>query len=146
MFVLKGISSPKFPENKPAVLILANKVLNNSVADPFYKYRVTFFLYDMGFKTEAYSAASNLFNSDPTNPDFLRGRVFYEESVGNLANVISTRKQIALVDPWNAENYLQLLKLYKSTGDIENANAMKVKILSFAAKTDIAKSALEILG
>ncbi len=146
MFVLKGISSPTFPENKPAVLNLANQVLDNPVADPFYKYRVTFFLYDMGFKTEAYTAASNIFDSDPINPDFLRGRVFYEESVGNVANVISTRKQIALVDPWNAENYLQLLKLYKSTGDIENANAMKEKIISFAAKTDIAKSALEILG
>jgi len=146
MFVLKGISSPSFPENKPAVLKFANEVLSNPISDPFYKYRVTFHLYDMGFKEEAYQAASNIFDTDPINPDFLRGKVFFEESFGNVATIISTRKQIALIDPWNAENYFQLLKLYKSNGDIENANAMKDKILSFAAETDVAKSAVEILG
>ena len=146
MFVLKGISSPSFPENKPAVLKFANEVLSNPIADPFYKYRVTFHLYDMGFKAEAYQAASKLFDNDPINPDFLRGKVFFEESFGNVATIISTRKQIALIDPWNAENYFQLLKLYKLSGDIENANAMKDKILSFAAETAVAKSAVEILG
>jgi hypothetical protein len=100
----------------------------------------------MGFKKEAYQAASNIFDTDPINPDFLRGKVFFEESFGNVATIISTRKQIALIDPWNAENYFQLLKLYKLSGDIENANAMKDKILSFAAETDFGKSALEILG
>ena len=146
MFVLKGISSPSFPENKPAVLKFANEVLSNPIADPFYKYRVTFHLYDMGFTAEAYQAASNVFDTDPINPDFLRGKVFFEESLGNVATVISTRKQIALIDPWNAENYFQLLKLYKLNGDMENANAMKDKILSFAAETNVAKSAIEILG
>jgi tetratricopeptide (TPR) repeat protein len=146
MFVLKGISSPSLPANKPAVLKFANEVLSNRIADPFYKYRVTFHLYDMGFKEEAYQAASNIFDTDPINPDFLRGKVFFEESLGNVATVISTRKQIALIDPWNAENYFQLLKLYKLNGDIENANAMKDKILSFAAETNVAKSAIEILG
>ena len=146
MFVLKGISSPSFPENKPAVLKFTNEVLSNPIADPFYKYRATFHLYDMGFKAEAYQAASKLFDNDPINPDFLRGKVFYEESFGNVATIISTRKQIALIDPWNADNYFQLLKLYKLNGDIENANAMKDKILSFAAETAVAKSAVEILG
>ena len=146
MFVLKGISSPSFPENKSAVLKFANEVISNPIADQFYKYRATFHLYDMGFKAEAYQAASKLFDDDPINPDFLRGKVFYEESFGNVATIISTRKQIALIDPWNADNYFQLLKLYKSNGDIENANAMKDKILSFAAETAVAKSAVEILG
>ena len=146
MFVLKGISNPSFPENKPAVLKFTNEVLSNPIADPFYKYRATFYLYDMGFKAEAYQAASKLFDNDPINPDFLRGKVFFEESFGNVATIISTRKQIALIDPWNAENYFQLLKLYKLNGDIENANAMKDKILSFAAETAVAKSAVEILG
>lgn len=146
MFVLKGISSPSFPENKSAVLKFANEVISNPIADQFYKYRATFHLYDMGFKAEAYQAASKLFDDDPINPDFLRGKVFYEESFGNVATVISTRKEIALIDPWNAENYFQLLKLYKLNGDIENANAMKDKILSFAAETAVAKSVVEILG
>lgn len=146
MFVLKSISNPTTSENKPAVQNFANAVLSNPVADPFYKYRATIFLHDMGFKAEAYTAASKLFGTDLGNPDFIRGKVFFEESQGNKAKVISARKQISLVDPWNAENYLQLLKLYKSNGDIENAIAMRDKIFSFAAKTDIAKSAAEILG
>ena len=50
------------------------------------------------------------------------------------------------MDPWNADNYLQLLKLYKSAGDTDGVEAMRTKILSFAANTDVAKSALEVIG
>jgi two-component SAPR family response regulator len=72
--------------------------------------------------------------------------IFLEESRNNLKNVISLREKISTIDPWNADNYLQLLKLYKAAGDTVGVEAMRAKIFSFAAKTDIAKLALEIIG
>ena len=72
--------------------------------------------------------------------------IFLEGSRNNFENVISLRKKISIVDPWNADNYLQLLKLYKSAGDTDGVEAMRTKILSFAANTDVAKSALEVIG
>lgn len=146
MYVLKGISNPAFPENKPAVQMYVDKVLSNSTADPFYKYRSAFFLYDMGYQEKAYLTVSSSLASDPTNPEFLKGMIFLEESKNNIENVILLRERISTLDPWNADNYLQLLKLYKASGDTVGVEAMRAKIFSFAANTDIAKSALEIIG
>jgi DNA-binding SARP family transcriptional activator len=84
--------------------------------------------------------------ADPTNLEFLTGMIFLEESKNNIENVISLRNRIAALDPCNAGNYLQLLKLYKASGDLVNAEGMKNKILSFATGTDIAKTASEIIG
>ena len=146
LFILKGISNPAFPENKQPVLLYVNKVLDSPVVDPFYKYRSAFFLYDMGYRDESYKVFSDLLVSDPKNPDFLRGKVFIEESRNNITGVISAREQISIVDPWNADNYLQLLKLYKNNGDLNKATMMKNKILSFAPGTEVSKAAIEILG
>jgi tetratricopeptide (TPR) repeat protein len=123
-----------------------NQVWSNSIADPFYKYRSAFYLYDMGYREEAYTHVSKILAADPTNLDFLRGMIFLEESKNNIENLLSLRNRISILDPWNADNYLQLLKLYKVTGDMTGMEAMRAKIFSFAGKTEVAKSALEIIG
>jgi len=146
LFILKGISSPTFPENKEPVLQYVNKVLNTPLVDPFYKYRCAFFLYDMGYKDESYKVFSDLLVLDPINPDFLRGKVFIEETRNNLAGVILAREQISKVDPWNAENYLQLINLYKLNNELGKAEEMKEKINSFAPGTEIANRATELLS
>jgi O-antigen ligase len=146
LFILKSISNPAFPENKQPVLQYVNKVLDSQLVDPFYKYRSAFFLYDMGYKEKSYKVFSDLIENDPINPDFLRGKVFIEESRNNLKEVISTREQISKVDPWNADNYLQLMKLYIANNDLPKAMEIQEKILNFASGTQIAKTAKEILG
>ena len=146
LFILKSIANPAFPENKQPVLQYVNKVLDSPMVDPFYKYRSAFFLYDMGYKEESYKVFSDLIEKDPINPDFLRGKVFIEESRNNFKEVISTREQISKVDPWNADNYLQLIKLYIANNDLPKAIEMQEKILNFASGTQIAKTAKEILG
>jgi O-antigen ligase len=146
LYILKAISNPAFPENQQPVLQYVNKVLDAPLVDPFYKYRSAFFLYDMGYKDESYKVFSDLLILDPNNPDFLRGKVFIEESRNNLAGVISAREQISRVDPWNAENYLELIKLYKLNNDLSKAAIIEEKILSFASGTEIAKKAREMLS
>jgi DNA-binding SARP family transcriptional activator len=61
----------------------------------------------------------------------------------NLKMAITYREKLASIDPWNGKNYLQLMFLYKSSGDIENATLAKDRILSFAPETNEAKIALE---
>lgn len=146
LFILKGISSPTFPENKELVLQYVNKVLNTPLVDPFYEYRCAFFLYDMGYKDESYKVYSDLLVLDPINPNFLKGKVFIEETRNNLAGVIIAREQISKVDPWNAENYLQLINLYKLNNELGKAEEMKEKINSFASGTEIANRAIELLS
>jgi len=146
MLFLKSVSNPAYPENKSTAQMFLNRILDNPTSDPFYKYRASFFAYDMGYRDEAYILVAKLLADDPTNLEYLQGMVFLEESKNDISKLIEIRKRIAAVDPWNAENYLQLLKLYKATGDTISMEAMKVKIFSFAAGTDIAKTAEEIIG
>ena len=146
LFFLKGITVPSSPQNKQPVLDYVNKVVNNPFSDPFYKYRAAYFLLDMGYTDEAYKIVSNLHVYDPKNPDYLKGLAYFEDLSKNIPNLISIRNEIAKGDPWNADNYLKLLVLYKDSGDLVKATAMKNKILSFAGNTDIAKTASEALG
>ena len=146
LFFLKGITVPSSPQNKQPVLDYVNKVNNNLFSDPFYKYRTAYFLLDMGYTDEAYSIFLSSHKHDPRNPYYLQGLVNFEEFKQNTQNAISYRNKISNIDPWNADNYLKLLVLYKNSGDLVNANTMKNKILSFAPNTDIAKVASEALG
>jgi O-antigen ligase len=146
LFFLKGITVPSSPQNKQPVLDYVNKVVNNPLADPFYKYRAAYFLLDMGYTDEAYNIVLSSHKFDPRNPDYLQGLANFEESKQSIQNAISVRNKISHNDPWNADNYLKLLVLYKNSGDLVNANDMKNKILNFAPNTDIAKAAVEALG
>jgi tetratricopeptide (TPR) repeat protein len=145
LYVLRGITVPSAPQNKQAVLDYVNKLNNNPLSDPFYKYRTAFFLLDMGYTDEAYNTVLSSHKYDPRNPDYLQGLAYFEESKQNIQNAISIRNKISSTDPWNADNYLKLLLLYKQSGDLINSNAMKNKILSFAPNTEISKAALEAL-
>jgi hypothetical protein len=146
LFFLSRISTPSAPQNKEKVLEYANKMLDNPFSDPFYKYRTAFFLFDMGYTDKSYEIVSNLHTYDPKNIDYLQGLAYFEEIRKNFPNAISIRNEISKSDPWNADNYLKLLVLYKDSGDLVKATSMKNKILSFAPNTDIAKTASEALG
>ena len=145
MFLLKAYANPAYPENRPKVQILFNRIYDNPAIDPFYKYRASCFAYDMGYQDEAYLSISKSLASDPINPEFLNGMVLLERSRNNVTNEILLRNRIAASDPWNTANYLELLKIYKNSGDLVKAEAMKAKIFSFASGTDIAKTAEEII-
>jgi len=146
LFFLKGIAVPSSPQSREPGRDYVNKVINNPLSDPFYKYRAAYFLLDMGYADEAYNIVLSSHKLDPRNPDYLQGLANFEESKQNVQNAVSARNKISNIDPWNADNYLKLLFLYKNSGDLVNANEMKNRILNFAPNTDIAKAALEALG
>ena len=54
-----------------------------------------------------------------------------------IESEIRLREKIIELDPWDATNYLQLLKLYKGVGELSSANLMLAKINSFASGSDI---------
>jgi hypothetical protein len=124
----------------------ANKVFNNKFADPFYKLQSANSIYIMGYKSEASLEVKKLLQEDHRNLDCLRVTAFLEESDNKISEAISTRTNIAKYDPWNAQNYFELAKLYKLSGDLTKVEEMRDKILSFAPNTEIAKNAIEILA
>ncbi len=146
LFFTTVVAVPGIPENKEKVSEYANKVLDSKFVDPYYKFRVAVLLLNMNFQNEAFKIISNLQQEDPRNLDFLLGLVYLEELKGNTSEVIALREKFSRLDPWNAENYFQLLTLYKNAGDLLKAGEMKEKIISFAPNSELAKTASEMLG
>ena len=63
------------------------------------------------------------------------------ETIGQYTNAINLRIKITSFDPYNAKNYLQLLKLYKQVGDLQNAIKMREKIITLAPNSETANLA-----
>jgi hypothetical protein len=81
--------------------------------------------------------------SNPRNLYALDAVALLSREIKDPVAEIQARKSIQKLDPWNGKNYLQLMILYKSAGDVTNAQLMLDKILSFAPDTIEAKTAIE---
>lgn len=146
LYFASVVAVPSIPQNKDKVAQYSKIVLNSYFVDPTYEYRSAVLLSNMGDKEKAFEIMSNLQKEDPRNLDYLLGLVYFEELRGNISGVIVLREKISKADPWNAENYFQLLTLYKNAGDLLKAGEMKEKILSFAPNSELAKTASEMLS
>jgi len=146
VLVVKSLANPAISENRNRVFDYASKVLTNPLADPSYKLQVSLVMADMGYKEEAFIQIRNLSSGDPRNLDFLRALIFFESENQNVENLIALRNSVSKYDPWNAQNYLELCKLYKFSGDLVKAKEVQEKINSFAPNSDQAKDAIKELA
>ena len=136
-FLAKFYADISIPDNAKTVYTYSKDVINNPIADPYYKLLVSLYIADMGYTQEAYVSLIALNKKDPRNLDVLRVLAEYEKSNYDVSKEIKYRNQIADLDPWNAVNYFDLGKLYKQQGDVINALRMREKILSFASNTTV---------
>jgi tetratricopeptide (TPR) repeat protein len=128
-------------ESKSALYEYANKTLDTRLLEPGYKITSGNYLAASGFTNEGLDVLKEVVLSDPRNLDALTALAEFNQQLGNLDEVNKYRLQMAKYDPFNAANYLQLGRNYKSLGDIAKMNEMLVKIMSFAPETEEAKQA-----
>jgi len=119
-------------------------VLNSFFVDPNYKLQVSYTLFDLGDQSGAVKIIKDVVNEFPRNIYAVKALGVLQSNF-QLEEAIEARNKLSLLDPWNADNYLQLLYMYKRSGDLVNAQLMRDKILSFAPGTVQAKSAIEEL-
>jgi O-antigen ligase len=122
------------------------KALNTPLNDPTYKLVAASQLLQSGFVSEGLREVDKIYEENPRNLDTLNLLALTFEQLNNTAKAIEFREKIVLLDPWNAENYLALGKIYKNQGDLTKSNAMLAKILSFASINPIGSQAKEELG
>ena len=141
MFETRMRFNPTVAESKNALYEYANKTLNTRLLEPVYKITSGNYLAASGFTTEGLNVLKEVVLNDPRNLDALTSLAEFNQQLGNLDEVNKYRLQMAKYDPFNAANYLQLGRNYKSLGDIAKMNEMLVKIMSFAPETEEAKQA-----
>ena len=120
-------------------------VLELPFSDPTYQVQLAYFLFDTGDQKRAIEVVNRVVEEFPRNLTAIESLAIMYGILNEPQNAIYWREKFARLDPWNGENYLQLLRLYKSLGDSESAQRMYNIILSFAPSSNEAKSALEEL-
>lgn len=138
-YLLKSLNNAQPKEYVNQIIVVNGKLVSNPIIDPYYKFQAALALVDNQLLPEASSQINKLSESDPRNLEYLRWRAVYSVEMNNMVDAIQIRNQIALLDPWNAQNYFELGVLYKKTGNIQKMQEMKYKILSFASLNDLAE-------
>lgn len=115
----------------------AQKVIDNPLAEPFYKFKVGLTLFDFGFTKESLTLLDQLLEQDPTNLIYLNAKAYYQEGYNDIPGAIKTRELIEDNDPWNADNFFVLGLLHAKSGNSERATYYKSKVLDIAENTEI---------
>jgi len=115
--------------------------INTPLNDPTYKLTAAMNLVQSGFVEEGLTEVLKIHSENPRNLDALLVLARTYEQTNIIPEAIIYREKISQIDPWNADNFLSLGKLYKAQGDSLKTKAMLDKILSFAADKEVAEQA-----
>jgi O-antigen ligase len=110
------------------ILNHAQGVFKNPLSDPNYRLDCALAMIDAGFTDEGISEINKLEKAYPRNEYVITALSELSEQQSDLPAAIDYRVKLAIIDPYNAKNYLRLLVLYKGIGDLGQANVMQAKI------------------
>lgn len=111
---------------------LQYKAINSPLIDPGYALNCAIALVQSGFPDEGLKVAKKIYDKDPRNLDALNGLALISEELNQIPEAIDYRLKMAVLDPWNAVNYLELGRYYKKQGKTNESLATLDKILSFS--------------
>jgi O-antigen ligase len=115
-----------------------NLVINDPLAQPYYKIEAADMFFMLGNTQAAITAAEKVLRQDPINPTYIGVLATMFEASSRFNEAIDQRIELSKYDPNNAKNYLQLIKLYKQVGDVTNATQMLNKIVSLTPSSEVA--------
>jgi tetratricopeptide (TPR) repeat protein len=145
MFDTRTRYNPSIEANRAPLHEYALKTINSTLVEPNYKMMSASYLITTGFTDEGFSELEKVNKLDPRNLDCLLLLADFSEQLGRTQEAINYRESIVKLDPWNASNYYKLGIYYKSQGDLSKMQAMREKVLSFAANTEVGKSSAQDL-
>ena len=120
---------------------------HSKLAHPTYQFSVALSLVNIGKLSGSNVRINNLSNSDPRNLDYLKWFTKYKDGISkNYSESIRIRSLIAVFDPWDPLNYLEMGMMYRKNSNLAGMDTILEKILSFAPGDDIARVAKQELA
>jgi O-antigen ligase len=135
-FKAMGNFDLKDQNNLVLVKNLQLQAISTPLIDPNYSLRCSYVLIQSGYVEDGLTLLREINKSDPRNTDALIALAETHEAYSQIPEAIVYREQLALLDPWNAVNYLKLGQNYKLQGDQIKSKLMLDKILSFATGSE----------
>jgi O-antigen ligase len=139
------IQSPTDPAGKDVYRTIAKKTFYQPLLNPNYKANIALTMAKNGYGPEAITYFKETIKDDPRNTNSYSLLALVYENLKNPKAAIPYRKQLALLDPYGAENLLSLQKDYLLVGDKSSAVSIRDSILAMAPGTDVAKRAAGLI-
>jgi len=139
------IQSPADPAGKDVYRAIAKKTFGQPLLNPNAKANIALIMAKNGYGPEAISFFKETIKADPRNTNSYSLLSLVYENLKSPQEAIPYRKQLALLDPYGAENLVSLEKDYLLTGEKSSAIAIRDSILAMAPGTDVAKRAAALI-
>ena len=143
--MVRSAINPSIQENNLAVKQITEILIDRKFIDEISKVELANHVGRSGYADLAIKILNSVNQKDLRNFDALNYLAFIYEDSKQFGPAIDNRIEIAKLDPWNADNLLQLGRDYKAIGDFSKMNEVLKLIESFASNTtqfEIASSEL----
>jgi O-antigen ligase len=117
------------------------KIINTQLIDPTYSMSAAMDLIQAGFIDDGLMATEKIHTNDYRNLDAINVLALTYQNTNQVEKAIYYRLKMAILDPWNAANFLELGKLYKIQGNVVGSKEMLDKIILIAPNHPIAVQA-----
>ena len=139
-------SLPSDPAGQTLYKNIAEATFNQPLLNPNYKEQIAAKMAQNNLLDESVDFFKRTIKLDSRNGNSLSLLALVYENSKNPIEAIKVRRQLALIDPYGANNLLALENDYLKVGDKANATKVQESILQMAPGTDIAKRAVELLS
>jgi O-antigen ligase len=144
IYKVRSLSAAGSSNNEKVIASISEKILRNQWADPYYKFESASRLYSYGEKKLALVHLNLLYEKDPRNLDYLKALAYVAEQENDISKAIFFRNKVTIYDPWNLNNYLELIRLNKELGDINRVEELKDFVLSLSSDVQVIKKLEEL--
>lgn len=145
-YIARSYATMKNPTGQEIVRTNYKKLVNNPLADPYYRFVVATALIDTGLDLEGFTEIKKLSEEDPRNLAYLNSIAYYSEILKDLPSARNSRVQIATLDPWNLRNKFLLGEIYAIEGNSTRSNMMFREIIRVGPNSEEAALAKLKLG
>jgi tetratricopeptide (TPR) repeat protein len=133
------------PINQELALSNAQKVLDNNLADPSYKFEAALIYFELGKTQVGEAQVKELSENDPRNLIFLDWLVKNEIRKNDYAAALNLAQKIERYDPWNVRNIFLIGELHKLLGNFTEMEKIRLKVNAMAPNTELSIKANQIL-
>jgi hypothetical protein len=145
-YIARSYATMQNPTGQEIVRANYAKLVNNPLADPYYRFVIATALIDTGLELEGFTEIKQLSEEDPRNLVYLNSIAYYSEILKDLPSARDSRVQIATLDPWNLRNKFLLGEIYAIEGDSTRSNMLFREVIRVGPNSEEAALAKLKLG
>ena len=146
MFNLSRYAIPKTQTDRGYYHQIITKVNNIPWMNPMYTLQIGSDLAQAGYVDEGFATIEKVIKDDPLSYAGLGLEAGFYEQLHKFDKAIPLRERMAVLDPWGAQNLLNLAQDYLQLGNKEKAKSIATKLSKMSNRPEIINNLKPLLG